>query len=231
LGRARAPRRRPGREAGQGGALTRGARGPRQVRLDTARAKAEAVIGQPDLTERGKAREVEKLYARARAGKGAKKAKPTRAQREHGGMKGPRLDARLRADQRQARGPLPPPPSGLPCRAPARAHAAARRTCAAYGRARSEQPAVTRFLFTSARPPAVAAGRGCCACGPLWLLRLMIPATANLTRAVPGECPLCRSSTPVSTPLSLAPETRLCGPGVLRAMYVTHHVQQPVSDR
>ncbi len=66
------------------------------------------MIGQPDLTERGKAREVEKLYARARAGKGAKKAKPTRAQREHGTKKGPRLDARLRADQRQARGPCRP---------------------------------------------------------------------------------------------------------------------------
>lgn len=74
-----------------------------QVRLDSARAKAEAVLGQPDLSERGKAREVEKLYARARAGKGAKKSKPTRVQKEHGKQKGPRLDARLRADQRQVR--------------------------------------------------------------------------------------------------------------------------------
>lgn len=60
-------------------------------------------MGQADLSERGKAQEVEKLYARARAGRGAKKAKPTRAQREHGKQKGPRLDARMRADQRQAR--------------------------------------------------------------------------------------------------------------------------------
>lgn len=60
-------------------------------------------MGQADLSERGKAQEVEKLYARARAGRGAKKAKPTRVQREHGKQKGPRLDARMRADQRQAR--------------------------------------------------------------------------------------------------------------------------------
>ena len=73
------------------------------MRLDSAHAKAEAVMGQADLSERGKAQEVEKLYARARAGRGAKKAKPTRAQREHGKQKGPRLDARMRADQRQAR--------------------------------------------------------------------------------------------------------------------------------
>ncbi len=148
----------------------RGARAPRQVRLDSARAKAEAVIGQPDLTERGKAREVEKLYARARAGKGAKKAKPTRAQREHGGKKGPRLDARLRADQRQARAPnlcgsARRPASPGPC-----PHARCCVPCmAARGRARAGRLAA-RSLSASARPPAVAAMRGFCACAPVRFL-------------------------------------------------------------
>lgn len=71
-----------------------------QTRLAAARAKAEAVVGQEDLSERGKAREIEKLYAKARAGKGAKKAKPSRSQQRHG-KKGPPLDGRTRADKRQ----------------------------------------------------------------------------------------------------------------------------------
>ena len=76
---------------------------PDQVRLTAARAKAEAVVGQEDLTERGKAKEIEKLYARARAGKGApggKKGKPSRSQQRHG-KAGKPLDGRLLADKRQ----------------------------------------------------------------------------------------------------------------------------------
>lgn len=73
-----------------------------QTRLAAAKSKAEAVVGQEDLSERGKAREIEKLYAKARAGKGAKKAKPTRVQKRHG-SKGPPLDGRMRADKRQVR--------------------------------------------------------------------------------------------------------------------------------
>ncbi len=61
-------------------------------------------MGQEDLSERGKAREIEKLYAKARAGKGAKKAKPTRVQKRH--AKGPPLDGRMRADKRQVWSPL-----------------------------------------------------------------------------------------------------------------------------
>lgn len=72
-----------------------------QTRLAAAKSKAEAVVGQEDLSERGKAREIEKLYAKARAGKGAKKGKPTRAQKRH--AKGPPLDGRMRADKRQVR--------------------------------------------------------------------------------------------------------------------------------
>ena len=72
-----------------------------QTRLAAAKSKAEAVVGQEDLSERGKAREIEKLYAKARAGKGAKKAKPTRVQKRH--AKGPPLDGRMRADKRQVR--------------------------------------------------------------------------------------------------------------------------------
>ena len=75
-----------------------------QTRLAAAKSKAEAVVGQEDLSERGKAREIEKLYAKARAGKGAKKAKPTRVQKRH--AKGPRLDGRMRSDKRQVRSPL-----------------------------------------------------------------------------------------------------------------------------
>lgn len=73
------------------------------MRLTAARAKAEAVVGQEDLTERGKAKEIEKLYARARAGKGApggKKGKPSRSQQRHG-KAGKPLDGRLLADKRQ----------------------------------------------------------------------------------------------------------------------------------
>lgn len=75
--------------------------GCRQTRLTAARAKAEAVVGQEDLSERGKAREIEKLYSRARAGKGAKKAKPSRSQARSNKTKGRPLDGRLRADKRQ----------------------------------------------------------------------------------------------------------------------------------
>lgn len=74
---------------------------PAQTRLTAARAKAEAVVGQEDLSERGKAREIEKLYAKARAGKGAKKAKPSRSAQRANKTKGKPLDGRLRADKRQ----------------------------------------------------------------------------------------------------------------------------------
>ncbi|CAL8471869.1 g11411 [Coccomyxa elongata] len=72
-----------------------------QTRLTAARAKAEAVVGQEDLSERGKAREIEKLYAKARAGKGAKKGKPSRSAQRANQTKGKPLDGRLRADKRQ----------------------------------------------------------------------------------------------------------------------------------
>ena len=61
-------------------------------------------MGQEDLSERGKAREIEKLYAKARAGKGAKKGKPSRSAAYTSKKKGKPLDGRLRADQRQASG-------------------------------------------------------------------------------------------------------------------------------
>jgi hypothetical protein len=76
-----------------------------QAKLTAARAKAEAVVGQEDLSERGKAREIEKLYARARAGGGAASnpKKQSRSQKQRSSRKGKPLDARTRADQRQAR--------------------------------------------------------------------------------------------------------------------------------
>ncbi len=60
-------------------------------------------MGQEDLSERGKAREIEKLYAKARAGKGAKKGKPSRSAALTSKKKGKPLDGRLRADKRQVR--------------------------------------------------------------------------------------------------------------------------------
>ena len=84
-----------------------------QTRLAAAKSKAEAVVGQEDLSERGKAREIEKLYAKARAGKGAKKSKPTRVQKRH--AKGPPLDGRMRSDKRQVRASAPLPGSSSSC--------------------------------------------------------------------------------------------------------------------
>jgi hypothetical protein len=77
-----------------------------QTRLTAARAKAEAVMGSGDLSERGKAREVDKLYAQARAGKGAKgnkSKKPSRSASRHA-KPGKPLDGRMLADKRQVRG-------------------------------------------------------------------------------------------------------------------------------
>ena len=75
-------------------------------RLEAARKKAEAIVegggGGEDLGAKGKAREVAKLYARARAGAGALKSgkKMSRSAKYTADKKGKCLDARLRADQR-----------------------------------------------------------------------------------------------------------------------------------
>ena len=72
-----------------------------QVRLDTARAKAESIL-EAQGTEgggRSKAREINALYAKARAGKGAGKSKASRSSKMK--AKGPRLDKRMLSDKRQ----------------------------------------------------------------------------------------------------------------------------------
>ncbi|KAK9808202.1 hypothetical protein WJX73_008345 [Symbiochloris irregularis] len=74
-----------------------------QVRLDTARSRAEGIL-EAQGTEAGgrsKAREINALYAKAREGKGASKSKPSRSSKMKGSSKGPRLDKRMLADKRQ----------------------------------------------------------------------------------------------------------------------------------
>jgi AdoMet-dependent rRNA methyltransferase SPB1 len=79
------------------------------ARLEAARKKAEAIVegggGGDDLGARGKAREVAKLYARARAGAGALRSgkagkKMSRSAAYTANKKAKPLDPRLRADQR-----------------------------------------------------------------------------------------------------------------------------------
>ena len=72
-----------------------------QVRLDAAKAKAEGVAAQPDISGVSKAREINKIMARARSGKGGKAAKPSRSAARKQQSKGPRLDRRMMSDKRQ----------------------------------------------------------------------------------------------------------------------------------
>ena len=62
----------------------------RQVRLEAANSKASAIVEQDDLSGRAKAKEVAKLYAKAKDGKGKKKGKPSRGDKYK--KKGPPLD-------------------------------------------------------------------------------------------------------------------------------------------
>ena len=70
------------------------------MRLEQAKSKANSIVEQGDLSDRAKAKEVEKLYAKARAGKAAKK-KPTRGDKYK--KKGPPVDRRLLSDKRPVR--------------------------------------------------------------------------------------------------------------------------------
>ena len=74
------------------------------MRLEQAKSKANSIVEQGDLSDRAKAKEVDKLYAKARAGKAAKK-KPTRGDKYK--KKGPPVDRRLLSDKRPVR-LLPP---------------------------------------------------------------------------------------------------------------------------
>ena len=73
------------------------------MRLDAAKAKAEGVAAQPDISGVSKAREINKIMARARSGKGGKAAKPSRSAARKQQSKGPRLDRRMMSDKRQVR--------------------------------------------------------------------------------------------------------------------------------
>ena len=72
------------------------------ARLEAARKKAEAVAGNDELGARGKAREVEKIMAAARKGRGAKKVKQSRSAKISSDKKAKPLDRRQRADARGA---------------------------------------------------------------------------------------------------------------------------------
>ena len=72
------------------------------ARLEAARKKAEAVAGNDELGARGKAREVEKIMAAARKGRGAKKVKQSRSAKFSSDKKAKPLDRRQRADARGA---------------------------------------------------------------------------------------------------------------------------------
>ena len=71
------------------------------MRLDAAKAKAEGVAAQPDISGVSKAREINKIMAKARSGKGGKAAKPSRSAARKRESKGPRLDKRMRSDKRE----------------------------------------------------------------------------------------------------------------------------------
>jgi hypothetical protein len=70
------------------------------AKLTQARQKAEAIAGQEDVPMKAKMREIEKVYAQARAGgkKGKKGKKGGRGEQYK--KKGPPLDARMRTDKR-----------------------------------------------------------------------------------------------------------------------------------
>lgn len=79
-----------------------------QVSLDKAKAKSEAVVGQEDVPMRTKMKEVQKIYAKARAAAGQggdkgdkkKKAGTGRRRGEHK-SKGRPLDKRMFSDRRE----------------------------------------------------------------------------------------------------------------------------------
>lgn len=73
------------------------------AKLSQARQKAESIAGQEDMPMAAKMREIEKLYAKARAGGGSKKGKngkKSSSRRDGKKRKGPPLDPRLRSDKR-----------------------------------------------------------------------------------------------------------------------------------
>lgn len=72
-----------------------------QVRLDSARARAESILEAQGAEGggRSKAREINALYAKAHRGGGAAKSKPSRSSQRK--AKGPRLDKRMLSDKRQ----------------------------------------------------------------------------------------------------------------------------------
>ena len=82
----------------------------KQVRLDTARARAEGILAAQEAEGggRSKAREINALYDKARTGKGAAKGKPSRSSKLK--ARGPRLDKRMLADKRQVRSASVPAP-------------------------------------------------------------------------------------------------------------------------
>ena len=74
----------------------------RQVSLEKARQKSEAIVGQEDVPLRSRMKEVEKIYAKARAaGKGAGKKKQTRSAKQASSRKGRPLDRRMMSDKRE----------------------------------------------------------------------------------------------------------------------------------
>jgi hypothetical protein len=78
-------------------------------RLTQARAKAEGIVDQEDMSVGAKAREIGKLYARAKAAGKDKRAvrksekKMSRSAREKARRKGPPLDRRMIADKMKGR--------------------------------------------------------------------------------------------------------------------------------
>ncbi len=73
-----------------------------QVSLEKARQKSEAIVNQEDVPMRSRMKEVEKVYAKARAaGKGSGKKKQTRSAKEASSRKGRPLDRRMMSDKRE----------------------------------------------------------------------------------------------------------------------------------
>ena len=73
-----------------------------QVNLEKARLKSEAIVGQEDIPMRSRMKEVEKVYAKARAaGAGKGKKKQTRSGKETATRKARPLDRRMMSDKRE----------------------------------------------------------------------------------------------------------------------------------
>lgn len=70
-----------------------------QARLDAARQKATSVAAQDDVPMASKMREIEKIYAKARAQNGPKSSKGKGKGRDSK-RKGPALDKRMKKDKR-----------------------------------------------------------------------------------------------------------------------------------